>query len=86
MTWLYALIQIADLKVWHSRFAIRRRAASRVPEALEGWLLGQMLPWFGVAYYALTDDSRWYAAGVILFLLSFRVFPIPSHSGVNAER
>jgi len=76
MTWLYALVQIIDLKVWHSRFAMRRRAASRIPEALEGWLLGQMIAWFGIAYYALTDDARWFAGGLLLFLLSFVVFPV----------
>lgn len=76
MTWLYALVQIVDLKVWHSRFAQRRRAASRIPEALEGWLLGQMIAWFGIAYYALTDDPRWFAGGLLLFLLSFVVFPV----------
>lgn len=85
MTWLYALVQIADLKVWHSRFARRRRAASRLPEALEGWLFGQMLPWYGIAYYALTDDARWYVAGLMLFLLSFVVFPLPDHRRTNVE-
>jgi hypothetical protein len=76
MTWLYALVQIIDMKVWHSRFAQRRRAASRIPEVLEGWLLGQMIAWFGIAYYVLTDDARWFAAGLLLFLVSFVVFPI----------
>ena len=57
MTWLYALVQIIDMKVWHSRFAQRRRAASRIPEVLEGWLLGQMIAWFGIAYYALTNTK-----------------------------
>jgi hypothetical protein len=76
MTWLYALVQIIDLKVWHSRFARRRRAASRIPESLEGWLLGQMIAWFGIVYYALTDDARWFAAGMVILLLSFAVFPI----------
>ena len=76
MTWLYALVQIIDMKVWHSRFAQRRRAMSRIPEALEGWLFGQMLAWFGIAYYALTDDPRWFVAGLVFFLLSFVVFPV----------
>ena len=75
-TWLYALVQIIDLKVWHSRFAQRRRAASRLPEVVEGWLLAQMLSSFGVVYYALTDDARWFAAGIVMLLLSFVVFPI----------
>lgn len=75
-TWLYALVQILDMKIWHSRFAQRRRAASRIPEVLEGWLLAQMLASFGVVYYALTDDARWFAAGIIMLLLSFVVFPI----------
>ena len=76
MTWLYALIQMADLKIWHSRFVQRRRAASRIPEALEGWLLGQLIAWFGMAYYALTNDARWFVAGVLCLLASFAVFPI----------
>ena len=75
MTWIYALVQIVDLKIWHSRFAKRRRAASRIPEAVEGWLLGQMIAWFGIAYYALTDDARWFVGGLLLLLLSFAVFP-----------
>ena len=76
MTWLYALLQILDMKVWRSRFAQRRRATLRIPEALEGWLFGQMIAWFGIAYYALTGDARWFAAGVLLFVLSFAVFPV----------
>jgi hypothetical protein len=76
MTWLYALVQILDMKFWHSRFAQRRRAASRIPEVVEGWLLGQMLAWFGIAYYVLTDDARWFVAGLVLMLLSFAAFPI----------
>lgn len=76
MTWLYVLVQIVDMKIWHSRFAQRRRAASRIPEVLEGWLLGQMIAWFGIVYYALTDDARWFVGGLVLLLLSFAVFPI----------
>jgi hypothetical protein len=76
MTWLYALVQIIDLKLWHSRWATRRRAASRLPEVVEGWLFGQMIAWFGIAYYALTDDARWFIAGMFLFLASFALFPI----------
>ena len=76
MTWLYALVQIVDLRFTHSRFVLRRRAGSRIPEAVEGWLLGQMIAWFGIIYYVLTDDARWFVAGMVLFLLSFVVFPI----------
>jgi hypothetical protein len=76
MTWIYALVQIIDMKVWRSRFARRRRQVSRIPEAVEGWLFGQMLAWFGLAYYGLTDDARWFAAGVVLLVVSFVLFPI----------
>ena len=76
MTWVYGLIQILDMKIWHSRFVRRRRIASRLPEAVEGWLFGQMLAWFGLLYYALTDDARWFVAGVALLLISFVLFPI----------
>ena len=75
-TWIYALVQIVDMKIWRSRFAQRRRALSRVPEVVEGWLLAQMLSSFGLVYYALTDDWYWFAAGIVMLLLSFVVFPI----------
>jgi hypothetical protein len=76
MTWLYALAQLLDMKIWHSAFARRRRATLRIPEVVEGWLFAQMLPWFGIVYYALTDDYRWFAAGLAVFLLSFVAFPV----------
>jgi hypothetical protein len=79
MTWLYALVQILDLRFWHSRFVQRRRSASRIPEAVEGWLLAQMIAWFGIVYYGLTDDARWFVAGLLLFLVSFVVFPITAN-------
>ena len=76
VTWLYAILQTIDLKFWHSRFARRRRSTSRIPEAVEGWLLGQLIAWSGMAYYALTNDARWFGSGVMLLLLSFAAFPI----------
>ncbi len=76
MTWLYALVQIVDHRFWNSRFAQRRRATLGIPESLFGWLLGQMLAWFGIVYYALTGHAHWYAAGLGILLLSFVAFPI----------
>jgi hypothetical protein len=35
-----------------------------------------MLAWFGIVYYGLTDDTRWYVAGLVIFGLTFWVFPI----------
>src|SRR5918999_1010239 len=78
MTWLYALVQLVDMRFYHSRFARRRRTSLGIPENLIGWLFGQMLAWFGIVYYALTDDMRWYVAGLVLFGVTFWVFPIPS--------
>lgn len=77
MTWLYALVHIVDLKAGHGRF-VKRNRTSRIPAALEGWLQGQMIAWFGIVYYALTDDPRWFVGGLVLFLLSFVVFPVHS--------
>jgi hypothetical protein len=76
LTWLYALIQMLDMRFWNSRFARRRRAQMRIPDSLTGWLLGQMLAWFGIVYYGLTEDLRWYVAGLVIFLASFWVFPV----------
>ncbi|PYP66574.1 MAG: hypothetical protein DMD26_07375, partial [Gemmatimonadetes bacterium] len=45
LTWLYALIQMVDMRFYNSRFAKRRRAQLRIPESLNGWLLGQMVAW-----------------------------------------
>lgn len=76
MTWLYALVQMVDMRFYRSRFAERRRASMGIPESLLGWLFGQMLASFGILYYGLTEDLRWYVAGLVILLLSFLAFPI----------
>ncbi|MEO6525841.1 MAG: hypothetical protein ABIP93_04385 [Gemmatimonadaceae bacterium] len=76
MTWLYALVQIADIRFWHSRVAERRRAATGIPDSVTAWLFGQMLACFGIVFYGLTEDIRWYAAGLVLLLGTFAAFPI----------
>jgi hypothetical protein len=80
LTWLYALVQMIDLRFYNSRWAQRRRAASGIPDSLHGWLLGQMLAWFGIVYYGLTEDVRWYVAGLVILGLSFFAFPIRRRS------
>jgi hypothetical protein len=76
LTWLYALVQMADMRFYNSRFARRRRASMRIPDSLHGWLFGQMLASFGILYYGLTEDLRWYVAGLVILMLSFVAFPI----------
>jgi hypothetical protein len=76
MTWIYALVQMLDQRFWNSRFARRRRATLAIPDSLFAWLLGQMLAWFGIVYYALTGDARWYVGGLVILVVSFAVFPI----------
>ena len=80
LTWLYALVQMVDLRFYNSRWAQRRRAATGIPDSLHGWLLGQMVAWFGIVYYGLTEDVRWYVAGLVIFALSFLAFPIRRRS------
>jgi hypothetical protein len=81
LTWLYALVQMIDLRFYNSRWAQRRRASTGIPDSLHGWLLGQMLAWYGILYYGLTEDVRWYAAGLTILALSFMAFPIGRRSG-----
>jgi hypothetical protein len=76
MTWLYALVQIADMRFWHSSISEKRRLASGIPESVIGWLFGQMLACFGIVYYGVTEDARWYVAGLALLLATFVIFPI----------
>jgi hypothetical protein len=76
MTWLYALLQIVDMRFWHSRFAERRRVSMGIPERVIAWLFGQMLAWFGIVYYAITEDARWFVAGVAMLLVTFAAFPV----------
>ena len=76
LTWIYALFQMVDMRFYNSRWAQRRRAASGLPDILYGWLFGQMVAWFGILYYAFTEDVRWYVAGLLILGLSFLVFPI----------
>src|SRR5438067_316194 len=68
LTWIFALVQMIDMRFYNSRFARRRRAVLRIPESVYGWLFGQMLAWFGIVYYGFTDDVRWYVAGLALLL------------------
>ena len=76
MTWLYALLQIVDMRFWHSRIAERRRVSMGIPERVIAWLFGQMLAWFGIVYYALTEDARWFVAGVAMLVVTFVAFPV----------
>ncbi|HEY4306280.1 MAG TPA: hypothetical protein VGM82_17535 [Gemmatimonadaceae bacterium] len=76
LTWLYALVQMFDLRFYNSRWARRRRSSTGIPDSLHGWLFGQMLAWFGILYYGLTEDLRWYVAGMVILALSFVAFPI----------
>jgi hypothetical protein len=76
LTWIYALVQMVDMRFYNSRWARRRRAATRIPDNLNAWLFGQMLAWFGIVYYVLTEDVRWFVAGLVILVLSFLVFPV----------
>lgn len=76
LTWIYALVQMLDLRFYNSRWAQRRRTSTGIPDSLHGWLFGQMLAWYGIIYYGLTEDLRWYVAGLVILALSFVAFPI----------
>jgi hypothetical protein len=76
LTWLYALVQMIDLRFYNSRWAQRRRSSTGIPDSLHGWLFGQMLACYGILYYGITEDLRWYAAGLTILALSFLAFPI----------
>jgi hypothetical protein len=76
LTWIYALVQLIDLRFYNSRWAQRRRMSTRIPDSLHGWLFGQMLAWYGILYYGLTEDLRLYVAGLVLLGLTFIAFPI----------
>lgn len=80
LTWVYALFQMIDMRFYNSRWARRRRASMGIPDSLHGWLFGQMLAWFGILYYGLTEDLRWYVAGLVILGLSFLAFPIRKQS------
>jgi hypothetical protein len=76
MTWLYALVQLLDIRFFRSAAAMKRRAAMGIPESLIAWLFGQMLAWFGIIYYGFTEDVRWFLAGLVVLLLTFAAFPV----------
>ena len=76
LTWIYALVQMIDMRFYNSRWAQRRREASGLPDILYGWLFGQMVAWFGILYYGFTEDVRWYVAGLVILGISFLAFPI----------
>jgi hypothetical protein len=76
LTWVYALVQMIDMRFYNSRFAQRRRASAGLPDSLHGWLFAQMLAWYGILYYGLTEDVRPFVAGLLILGLAFWIFPI----------
>jgi hypothetical protein len=76
MTWVYALVQLVDMRFWHSGVAARRRLSLGIPDSLISPLFGEMLAWFGMFYYVCTEDLRWYVGGIVALLLTFAAFPI----------
>jgi hypothetical protein len=76
LTWIYSLVQLIDLRFYNSRWTQKRRTSTGLPDSLHGWLFGQMLAWFGILYYGLTEDVRWYVAGLVILALTFFAFPI----------
>ncbi len=80
MTWAYALVQILDIRFWKSRFARRRTEQVGLPEHMIAWLFGQMLPWFGIIYYALAQDLRPYVAGLVIAAVT--CWALPASAGV----
>lgn len=76
LTWIYALVQMIDMRFYNSRWAQRRRTSTGIPDSLNGWLFGQMLAWFGILYYGFTEDVRAYVAGLVILGASFLVFPV----------
>lgn len=76
MTWLYALVQLVDIRFFRSAAALKRRAVMGIPDSLIAWLFGQMLAWFGIIYYGFTEDARWFLAGLVVLLLTFAAFPV----------
>jgi hypothetical protein len=69
-----------DMRFYNSRFAKRRRASAGIPDSLHGWLFAQMLAWYGILYYGLTEDARPFIAGLAILVLAFWVFPIDRSS------
>ena len=86
MTWLWALVQLLDMRFYHSRFARRRAETAAVPEHMLAWLLAQMLPWYGILYYAIVADIRWYVVGLCLAALTTWAYPVPSGRPGLADR
>ena len=82
MTWAYALVQLVDMRFYHSRFARRRIETAPVPEHMVAWLLAQMLPWYGIVYYALVADARVFVLGLCLAAVVAWAYPVPAGSPV----
>jgi hypothetical protein len=60
MTWLYALVQLIDIRFWRSAAARKRRVAMGIPgESHRVAVSASMIPpWFGIIYYGFTEDPR----------------------------
>jgi hypothetical protein len=77
MTWIYALVQLLDIRFWRSRVARRRSETIGIPEHVIAWLFGQMFPWVGIVYYAIARDVRPFVAGLVIAAMTCWLFPAP---------
>ena len=86
MTWLYALVQLVDMRFWHSGVARRRRLSLGIPESLIAWLFGQMLAWFGIIYYALHRGRALVRGRAVVVLADLRGLSHPGGVRRATER
>lgn len=74
---LLGVVGIALLFFWRKRSALAR---DEDPTTLNiiGWALGESTAVFGAVILFLSGDLSYYLIGIVLMLVSFVFFPIPS--------
>jgi hypothetical protein len=71
--WTIAVSGIVTFRVLFGR---AHDAARRAQLSIFGWAAGELPALIGGVYYFMTGDAAWYAAGVLLLVAAFVVFPL----------
>jgi hypothetical protein len=69
-------VAVSGIVIFRVLFGRARDAPRRVRLSIFGWAAGELPPLIGGVYYFMTGDAGWYAAGVLLLVATFVVFPL----------
>ena len=69
-------LAVTSIVAFRTLFGRTSDLARRARLSIFGWAAGEAPALIGGVYYLMTGDAGWYAAGVLLLVATFVVFPL----------